>query len=48
MPVSKPVLNTQGSGKSVEFGNGSRAEIAVGGAGERRGVRRSALPRRRG
>ncbi len=31
MPVSKPVLNTQGSGKSVEFGNGSRAEIAVGG-----------------
>lgn len=32
MPISKPVLNTQGSGKSVEFGNGSRAEIAVGGA----------------
>ena len=31
MAVSKPVLNTQGSGKSVEFGNGSRAEIAVGG-----------------
>jgi len=29
--VSEAVLNTQGAGESVEFGNGSRAEIAVGG-----------------
>ena len=31
MGVSEAVLNTQGTGKSVEFGSGSRAEIAVGG-----------------
>ena len=32
MAVAQPVLNTRGAGDSVEFGNGSRAEIAVGGA----------------
>ena len=31
MAVSKPELNTKGTGESVEFGHGSRAEIAVGG-----------------
>ncbi|HSC72199.1 MAG TPA: cupin domain-containing protein [Candidatus Methylomirabilis sp.] len=31
MAVSKPILNIEGSGKSVEYGNGSRAEIVVGG-----------------
>lgn len=31
MAVSEPVLNTEGAGESIEFGNGSRAEIAVGG-----------------
>jgi quercetin dioxygenase-like cupin family protein len=31
MAVAQPVLNTPGAGESVEFGNGSRAEIAVGG-----------------
>lgn len=31
MPASEPVLNTRGIGESIEFGNGSRAEIAVGG-----------------
>ena len=31
MAVSEPVLNTSGTGESVEFGHGSRAEIAVGG-----------------
>ena len=31
MGVSEAVLNTQGTGESVDFGNGSRAEIAVGG-----------------
>ena len=30
MSVSEPVLNTEGAGEFVEFGNGSRAEIAVG------------------
>ena len=30
MAASEPVLNTAGTGESVEFGNGSRAEIAVG------------------
>ena len=32
MAISEPVLNTHGKGESVEFGNGSRAEIAVGGS----------------
>ena len=32
MAVSEPVLNTEGAGESIEYGNGSRAEIAVGGA----------------
>jgi len=32
MPVSEPVLTTPGTGTSVEFGNGSRAELAVSGA----------------
>lgn len=32
MAVSQPVLNTPGTGESIEFGNGSRAEIAVGGS----------------
>ena len=31
MAVAQPVLNTPGAGKSLEFGNGSRAEIAVDG-----------------
>ncbi len=31
MPVSEPVLNTEGTGEVLEFGNGSSAEIAVGG-----------------
>lgn len=31
MAISEPVLNTQGTGDFIEFGNGSRAEIAVGG-----------------
>ena len=31
MAASEPVLNTQGTGESVEYGNGSRAEIAVSG-----------------
>ncbi len=31
MAVSEPVLNTPGTGESVDFGNGSRAEIVVGG-----------------
>jgi quercetin dioxygenase-like cupin family protein len=31
MSVAQPVLNTPGAGESLEFGNGSRAEIAVGG-----------------
>ena len=31
MPVSEPVLNTSGSGESVEFGHGSRAEVAISG-----------------
>ncbi len=31
MAVSEPVLNTSGTGESLEFGHGSRAEIAVGG-----------------
>ncbi len=30
MSVSAPVLNTEGSGEFIEYGNGSRAEIAVG------------------
>ncbi len=32
MPVMQAVLNTPGAGESVEFGDGSSAEIAVGGA----------------
>ena len=32
MAVSEPVLNTEGAGESIEYGSGSRAEIAVGGA----------------
>lgn len=32
MPVSEPVLTTPGTGESLEFGNGSRAELAVSGA----------------
>ncbi len=31
MAVSEPVLNTEGAGESIEYGNGSRAEIVVGG-----------------
>ncbi len=31
MPVSEPVLNTEGSGEVLEFGNGSSTEIAIGG-----------------
>ena len=30
MSVSAPVLNTEGTGEFIEFGNGSRAEIAIG------------------
>ncbi len=32
MSVSQPVLNTPGAGELIQFGNGSSAEIAVGGA----------------
>ncbi len=32
MSVSQPVLNTPGAGESIEFGDGSSAEIVVGGA----------------
>lgn len=32
MPVSQPVLNTPGAGESIEYGDGSTAEIAVGGS----------------
>lgn len=31
MALSEPVLNTPGTGEALEFGHGSRAEIAVGG-----------------
>ena len=31
MALSEPVLNTPGTGEALEFGRGSRAEIAVGG-----------------
>ena len=31
MAVSEPVLNTEGAGEAIEYGNGSRAEIVVGG-----------------
>ncbi len=30
MAISEPILNAEGAGEFVEFGNGSRAEIAVG------------------
>ncbi len=32
MPIMQAVLNTPGAGESVEFGDGSSAEIAIGGA----------------
>lgn len=32
MSVTKPILTTPGTGEAVEFGNGSRAEIAVDGS----------------
>lgn len=32
MALTEPALNTQGTGEAFEFGNGSRAEIAVGGS----------------
>jgi len=30
MSITEPVLNTEGAGEFIEFGHGSRAEIAVG------------------
>ena len=47
MSVSEPVLNTEGTGEAIEYGNGSRAEIAVGGAqsgGEYAAVRYTVTP----
>jgi quercetin dioxygenase-like cupin family protein len=47
MPVSQPVLNTPGAGESLEYGNGSKAEIIVGGpesGGEYSAVRYTVRP----